>query len=115
MTNEQHTIMGNVTDKIPLKVNPEINQIYFTGAIGGFTNYDFRIILYNEIARQIGENIETVQLLPEANYELVMSPKTAKELHIWLGNRIKEMEDIMGEEIKTTKDNLDNMKKQDTK
>lgn len=104
--------LKNISEKVQLKLSPELKQIYITGAFGGFTSYDFRLILYNEIPEQTGDDIETIQLVPESKYEVIMSPKTVKELYIWLGNKIKELEDIMGEEIKTTQDDFEALKQQ---
>lgn len=93
--------------KIPLKVNPEIKQIYATGAFGGFTPYDFRIVLYNDTPTPKDEFGEEMEFARIANHELIMSPIAAKELSVWLNERIGEFEGFFGviEHKKESKEN----------
>lgn len=94
MTNQEPK-KENIT--IPFKIAEESEQIYMTGAFGGFTPYDFRIILYNETLGPKGEIVDEGSLIRESKYQLIMSPLTAKELLLWLQKNIKAYEDQVGE------------------
>lgn len=74
-----------------VELDEELVQIYLTGAFGGFTPHDFRMIVFNELPKP-SDSPGTVDLIKHAKYELIMSPLTAKELHGWLGEQLKEYE-----------------------
>jgi len=83
-------------NKIPLKLNPDIKQIYATGAFGGFTPYDCRIVLFNDSTIPTDESNENFQVARIADYEIIMPHRTVKELYNWLGKLINEFEDVKG-------------------
>lgn len=88
--------MAGEKDEIPIKINPEIKQIYVTGAFGGFTAHDMRIAFFNEAILPNKKPNEDFKVSKVADYEVIMSHTAAKELYMWLGKRIKEFEDITG-------------------
>lgn len=94
------------TVQIPVKISENPEQIYMTGAFGGFTPYDFRIMIYNEVMKQKDHVIEEGTLVRESKYQLIMSPLTAKELSIWLQKNIEAYEEESGE-IKVPKSDTD--------
>lgn len=79
-----------------LKVSPEVNQVYMSGATGGFTHHDFRLLIFNEKPID-SKNENVIGLVREIDNELIMSHLAVKELHHWLGESIKEFEDQVGE------------------
>lgn len=80
---------------VPVRLNPEIKQIYLTGAVGTFTNHDFRMIPLNE--KTVESNEEGINLVREGDYELIMSHSVVKIIHEWLGNAIEQFESQVGE------------------
>lgn len=90
MTNE-------VNDNMPrIELNSEIKQIYMTGAFGGFTAHDFRMIIFNE--KPIMEkDSDMVDLVRNASHEIIMSLSATKELYDWLGKNIEDYENKFGE------------------
>lgn len=80
---------------IPLKISEDSQQIYATGAFGGFTPYDFRIILYNESLIPSDKEGE-VEMVRDSEYQLVISPITAVQLRDWLSKQIKMYEEHVG-------------------
>lgn len=89
-------------DKIPFKFKKDLVQIYATGALGGFTPYDFRLNLYIDMPELVGET-EEIQVTRKVENEIIMSKTAIKELSLWLQRRIEEYEKQFGE-IKTTND-----------
>lgn len=79
-------------------IKPDIKQIYATGAFGGFSSHDFRILLYNEKVEGSEEKIKkgAVTAIREVSYELILPPLAAKEFVIWLDKQVKEYERIFG-------------------
>ncbi|EKQ52878.1 MAG: Protein of unknown function (DUF3467) [Methanobacterium sp. Maddingley MBC34] len=88
--------MAAEKDEVPIIINSEIKQIYVTGAFGGFTAHDMRIAFFNEAILPIDKPDEDFRVAKVADYEVIMSHTSAKELYMWLGKRIKEFEDITG-------------------
>lgn len=88
--------MAKEENEIPLKLNSNIKQIYATGAFGGFTPYDCRIVLFNDSTIPTTESDESFQVARIADYEIIMSHVSIKELYMWLGERLKEFEDLTG-------------------
>lgn len=74
----------------PIEFNPEIKQIYMTGAMGGYTPHDFRLFIFNEKPKM--EDSDFIELVRKVDHELIMSFQVVKELHDWLSERIKEFE-----------------------
>jgi len=71
----------------------ECKQIYANGAHGGFSGYDFRMKLYNEL--DVNEKKKTVSC--KIVSEVIMPPFAVKELVRWLSEKIDEYEKVMGE------------------
>jgi len=88
MTNNKKNELQNP----PLVINSDIEQIYLTGAFGGPTPHDFRIIVFNEASKNLAEDGHSVDLIRDATHELIMSHLTAKELYDWLGRQLKQLE-----------------------
>ena len=78
-----------------IEVNPELKQIYMTGALGGFTPHDFRLVIINEKSK--ADKNGQVNLVPMGNYELILSHTAIKELHDFLSNHIESFEKVNGE------------------
>lgn len=88
--------MTNKKKGIPVTISLGAEQIYITGAFGGFTPYDFRIALYNETMEPKGQTTDDIILARESRYELIMSPLTAKELLNWLDKNVRAYEEEYG-------------------
>lgn len=80
-------------ETIPYKVNLDTKQVYVTGALGGFTDRDFRLILFNDTLEHNEKPENEVNVIREICLEAIMSPQTVKELYSWLGEHIKNFED----------------------
>ena len=81
MENNKTKQEGNFVE-VPIKINPELKQIYLTGAVGTFTNNDFRMVLLNEKSIQ-GNPQGLLNLVREGEYELIMSHTAAKGIYEW--------------------------------
>ena len=79
-------------EEIKLRVSPDLKQVYINGALGGFNDREFRLMLFNETLEPKGELIEEVEVVREISYDIIMSPKTVKELYSWLGEHIKKFD-----------------------
>lgn len=79
---------------VPAEVNrtPDYRMIYAHGALGIFTEYDYRLRFYNEIF-PTGDN----KKIYEVPVTIVMSPIAAKDLRDLLDRHIKEYEEKVGE------------------
>lgn len=80
-----------------IEVSPELTQIYMTGALGGFTPHDFRLVIINEKSKS---EDGIVNLIPVADYELILSHTAIKELYEFLDTHIKAFEKL-NDEIKS--------------
>ena len=85
--------------QLPVEIDPDIEQIYLTGAVGTFTNHDFRMVILNERTVE-GDKPGTMGLVRVGEYELIMSHSVAKQIYNWLGKSIEQFEKQVGE-IKT--------------
>lgn len=88
--------MSNEDKPIPIKLKDSAKQLYVTGAFGGFTPYDFRLVFYNEKVIP-KDDLTGLDVARESDLELIMTPRAAKELKNWLSLRIDEYEKIRGE------------------
>jgi hypothetical protein len=79
-----------------IEQSADMKQVYITGALGTFTNHDFRMVLLNEKSEVINEPAR-VNLNRVAEYELIMSHTVVKEIHEWLGKAIGQFEEQVGE------------------
>ncbi len=86
-----------IDENISLIIPEDVEQIYITGALGGFTTHDFRLITFNEVIKPTNAINGAVNLVRESKQVLVMAPTTAKELRNWLDMQIKEYEANNGE------------------
>ena len=78
--------------KAEARRTPNYQMIYAHGAIGTFTEYDYRLRFYNETFP--GEDGKPIYEIPVT---IVMSPIAAKELRDLLDRQIKEYEEKVGE------------------
>lgn len=84
-------------ENIPLKISPDIKQIYVSGAFGGFTHKEFRLALFSETLEPKGVFVKDgLSMAREAKYELIMSPLTVIELYNWLKINIEDFEKTFG-------------------
>lgn len=77
---------------VQLRVSPDLKQVYINGALGGFNDCEFRLMLFSETLEPKGELIDEVKIVREINYDVIMSPKTVIELYSWLGEHIEKFE-----------------------
>lgn len=84
--------------EVNIEIKEDSKQIYVTGATGGFTPYDFKIVLVNDIVTNEGHNEYTL-IKKESSYQLVMSPFVAKQFSNFLDNMIKSFEEDNGKII----------------
>lgn len=85
-------------EMIPLVIPSDFNKIYATGAFGGYSPNDFRVLLFVEEANPQDEIIDPNQLkvVRVVNNELILSPLTAKQLAKWLMKQVEEFEKEFG-------------------
>ena len=76
-------------------MNPNIKQIYVTEAFGRFTIHDFRLIIFNE-KPEMGNKSDLIELIHQADHEIIMPFTTVKELNNCLNELIKEFEEEVG-------------------
>jgi hypothetical protein len=72
---------------------PEFRQIYATQAIGAFTPYDFRMLLFNIIRQPTNSPQPTI----EAVAEIILTPRALKEFSVWMAKNVKDYEREHGE------------------
>jgi hypothetical protein len=89
------------TVNIKIKKSENFRQIYTIGAVGGHSQYDFRIGFYNDAndVPENGSNIMSVERKIET--EIILSPVASLELSRWLAQHISEYEATFGSIIKT--------------
>jgi|GEM_PF-1585574 hypothetical protein len=75
--------------------SPEIEQVDMTGAVGGYTPHDFRLLIFNERTKENNKIEEAIGSVHNASHEIIMSHRAVKELHNWLGACIKNHEEQM--------------------
>lgn len=83
----------------PYIYRSEIPKPYVTGAFGGFTPHDFRIMFFSEVPYSQDQLLPAgdMKIIRDVQCEITMSPLAAKELFIWLQKKIKDFEDNFGE------------------
>ena len=84
--------------EIPLIVPSDIPKIYSTGAYGGYSSYDFRLLFYTEEPLQQDEIVTTEELkvVREVLAEIILSPLAAKQTAKWLSKKVEEFEGECG-------------------
>lgn len=87
--------------QVPLELSSEVDQVYMTGAIGGYTPHDFRLIIFNEVTKE--KNSEELRLVRNVSHEIIMSHRAVMELYNWLGDHIDDYNKKV-EEIKNQKE-----------
>lgn len=92
----EKTVGQETPDNLRLDINPELKQIYMTGASGGFTHHDFRLLIFNEKPKY-GNEPGVIHLVRDVNHEIIMSHLSVKELYDWLGKNIRDFEEQVGE------------------
>lgn len=83
---------------IPILVPSEIPRIYSTGAYGGHTAYDFRLLFYTEEPLEQDEvvKLDELKVVREVLAEVILSPLAAKQTAKWLTKQVKKFEDEIG-------------------
>lgn len=86
-------------DQPPYIYRSEIPKPYVTGAFGGFTPHDFRIMFFSEVPYSQDQILPAgdMKVIREVQCEITMSPLAAKELVIWLQKKIDNFEETLGE------------------
>ncbi|HDL01773.1 MAG TPA: DUF3467 domain-containing protein [candidate division Zixibacteria bacterium] len=74
-----------------IQATTDFKTVYAIGAIGSFNQYDLRIFFYDKILPDKKDKVYASPL------ELVLSPRTAKELTNWLNRQIEAYEKTFGE------------------
>lgn len=85
-------------DRIPYLYTSETPQFYATGAFGGYTSHDFRLMFFAEVPLTKDEIQSAINLkvIREVKSEIIMSPLAAKELVDWLSKKVEEFEKDFG-------------------
>ncbi|PKL69041.1 MAG: DUF3467 domain-containing protein [Methanobacteriales archaeon HGW-Methanobacteriales-1] len=85
-------------DEIPIIMPSEAPRVYATGAFGGYSPQDFRIMLCSEEPLEKDAIIlpKTLNMVRELQAELILSPLAAKELANWLVVKVEEYENDFG-------------------
>ena len=88
----------NKNDQTPYLYTSETPQFYSTGAFGGYTSHDFRIIFFAEVPLTKDEIQSAINLkvIREVKSEIIMSPLAAKELVNWLSKKVEDFEKDFG-------------------
>lgn len=89
-------IISEAPENPRLDLNPELKQVYMTGATGGFTPHDFRLLIFTEKPEE-SDDPDSLIMVRDIHHEIIMSHLSVKELYIWLGKSIKQVEDQVGE------------------
>lgn len=84
--------------EVPIVISSELNTIYITGALGGFSSNEFRVLLFSEelFPRDEETEISKISACRVVENEVRMSPETAKELAVWLMEQVEEYERTFG-------------------
>lgn len=85
--------------EIPFVIPSGLSRIYATGAFGGYTAQDFRILLYSEepLEQDTILNQKDLGLVREVQGEVILAPLAAKQLADWLLKQVKDYEKNIGE------------------
>jgi len=81
---------------VKLVKSSDFKQIYAIMAIGGHSQYDFRLSFVNENIKY-KEDGSLSEITRVIDAEVIMSPRTAKEMSNWLLGHIKTYEQSFGE------------------
>ncbi|MGB9936857.1 MAG: DUF3467 domain-containing protein [Methanobacterium sp.] len=84
--------------EIPYIMSSDSPRIYATGAFGGFTPHDFRIIFYSEepLKQDIPMSPGEINIIREVQGEVILAPLAAKQLAAWLIQQVKLYEENVG-------------------
>ncbi len=77
--------------KVPLELHipPDFKTVYAEGAIGGFDPYGVKMSFYNDLQLP-GKVVRRLQV------QVSMSFLAAKQLHVWLGKHLENIERNFG-------------------
>ena len=90
--------MNEQNQKVNVRVvkSDSFKQIYSIAAIGGHSQYDFRIAFLNESAKYSDDGkLDMIERTVMS--EIVLPPRAAKELSMWLSQHVKVFEQTFGE------------------
>jgi len=90
--------MKKSKNEIPVLIPSDIPKIYATGSYGGYSPFDFRLMLFSEQALQEDKIIspKKIDIAREIQAEIILSPLAAKHLAIWLLNQVEKFEKEIG-------------------
>lgn len=85
-------------NKIPVVIPSDAPRIYATGAFGGYTPQDFRLMFFSEEPLQQDAIIssEKISLKREVQTEIILAPLAAKQLVNWLSGQVNSFEKNFG-------------------
>lgn len=84
--------------EIPVLIPSDSPKIYATGAFGGRSAHDFRIMLYSEEPIQQDELLApgTLNVMREVKAQIYLPPLAAKQLSEWLNKQLDLFEKEIG-------------------
>ncbi|GAB6056134.1 DUF3467 domain-containing protein [Methanobacterium alkalithermotolerans] len=84
--------------RIPVVIPSESPKIYATGAFGGHSAHDFRILFFSEEPLEQDEplNSGSFNVMREVKAQLVLPPLAAKQLATWLTKQVDKFENQVG-------------------
>jgi hypothetical protein len=90
--------MFKLDENIPFIIPSDIPKVYATGATGGYSETDFRVLLYCEEAAPRDEVLPAGKLEVErvVQSEIMLSPRAAKKIAKWLTQSVEEFEGKFG-------------------
>jgi hypothetical protein len=97
-TKSKRTKSSKEEDKKKVTVLLNGPQVYAIGALGDWTQYDFRIGFYADVTSEKDDPKKKVYIL---GTQVILSPRATKELSTWLSKHVDEYEKEHGV-IKTT-------------
>jgi len=85
-------------NEIPVIIPTNIPKIYATGSYGGYSPFDFRLMLFSEQALQEDEIISprNINIARQVQAEIILPPLAAKQLAKWLLNQVEKFEKEIG-------------------
>ena len=98
--------------RIPIKnkYSDDFKQIYTTGFLGGFNQYDFRLAFFNDSLKHPEDPTASPNAGREIQGEVVMTHLAAKQLRDWLNKKLKGLDTFMGDmkksELKSGDDSI---------
>ena len=97
MSNSKKTKRKRRKVNIEVEKDEDFKSIYAIGALGGHTPWDFRIGFYND-SPKMGRKESSKKPTMKRNLlaEVMLSPRAAKELLLWLGTHVKQYEKQFG-------------------